>query len=153
MRPVGLRAHLPLVVEANLRRLDGLYSYAWSARTGALIDSNTATDGDQEIAFALIRLPMRSSAREYEVPGAGCYERSGRIEAIEVPKRVVPAAGNRRWTERSIRTCHRIFLRTHTRTSRASIRRTVGSRHGPGYALLERVLQQPGVVVPRTSWS
>jgi endo-1,4-beta-D-glucanase Y len=41
--------------EAHLRRpQDGLYAWHWDTRRQTVVDANTATDGDQDIAFALI---------------------------------------------------------------------------------------------------
>jgi endo-1,4-beta-D-glucanase Y len=41
--------------ETHLRRPDGLYGWLWQpARPGRLMDANTATDADQDIALALI---------------------------------------------------------------------------------------------------
>lgn len=39
--------------DGHLRRPDGLYAWAWDPATARLIDANSATDGDIEIAYAL----------------------------------------------------------------------------------------------------
>lgn len=39
--------------DGHLRRPDGLYAWAWDPATAQLIDANSATDGDIEIAYAL----------------------------------------------------------------------------------------------------
>ena len=48
-------AHIYEWTEEHLAREDGLYSSLWSpAEGGQVIDRNSAADGDQDIAFALI---------------------------------------------------------------------------------------------------
>lgn len=39
--------------QSRLTRADGLYSWHWSPTSGAVVDTNNATDGDIDLAFAL----------------------------------------------------------------------------------------------------
>ena len=134
-------------VEANLRRPDGLYAWAWSARTGALIDSNTATDGDQEIAFALILAAHAFQRPEYESRARELLQAIRTHEAIEVPGGWFPAAGNWAVAERIVNLSY--FLPyAYPDFARVDPEGRWDLVTDTGYALLERVLQQPGVVLP-----
>ena len=80
--------------EATLRRADGLYAWKWCPETGRIVDHNTATDADMDIAFALIvaaarfeRPELLDRARELVVA-----VRQG--TAISVPGGWLPSAGN-----------------------------------------------------------
>ncbi|MEW6271101.1 MAG: glycosyl hydrolase family 8 [Thermodesulfobacteriota bacterium] len=80
--------------ERNLRRPDGLYSWRWSASSSRLLDANTATDADQEIAFALVlgshafrRPELRERARDLLIA-------IRRHTGIDVPGGWFPSAGN-----------------------------------------------------------
>jgi endo-1,4-beta-D-glucanase Y len=80
--------------EDNLRRDDGLYAWNWSPETGQIVDRNTATDADMDIAFALVvaaarfeRPELLGRARELVVA-----VRAG--TGIPVPGGWLPAAGN-----------------------------------------------------------
>lgn len=81
--------------ETNLARDDGLYSWLWTpSEGGRILDANTASDGDQDIAFALIlaahafdRPAYRDRAREIIIS-------IRRHAAIETPQGWYPAAGN-----------------------------------------------------------
>jgi endo-1,4-beta-D-glucanase Y len=134
-------------VEANLRRPDGLYSWTWSPHTGKLIDSNTATDGDQEIAFALILAAHAFARPELEARARELLVAIRTHEAIEVPGGWFPAAGNWAVNERIVNLSYFIpyaypdFARVDPDGRWDEVTRT-------GYALLERVLQQPGVTLP-----
>lgn len=134
-------------VEANLRRPDGLYSWTWSARTGRLIDFNTATDGDQEIAFALILAAHAFARPELEARARELLVAIRTHEAIEVPGGWFPAAGNWAVAERIVNLSYFIpyayadFARVDPDGRWDEVTRT-------GYALLERVLQRPGEVLP-----
>jgi endo-1,4-beta-D-glucanase Y len=134
-------------VEANLRRPDGLYAWAWSARRGALIDSNTATDGDQEIAFALILAAHAFARPDFESRARELLVAIRTHEAIEVPGGWFPAAGNWAVTERIVNLSYFLpyaypdFARVDPDGGWDRVTDT-------GYALLGRVLQQPGVKLP-----
>src|SRR5687767_12247556 len=81
--------------EQRLKRADGLYSWRWApAHGGGILDANTATDADQEIAFALIlgaeafgRESLLSRAREL-------LQAIRHNETIPVAEGWFPAAGN-----------------------------------------------------------
>lgn len=134
-------------VEATLRRPDGLYSWAWSARTGALIDSNTATDGDEEIAFALILAAHAFGRPEYESRARELLVAIRTHEAIEVPGGWFPVAGNWAVAERIVNLSY--FLPyAYPDFARVDPEGRWELALDTGYALLERVLQQPGVVLP-----
>jgi len=134
-------------VEANLRRPDGLYSWTWSSRTGRLIDSNTATDGDQEIAFALILAANAFARPELEARARELLVAIRTHEAIEVPGGWFPAAGNWAVDERIVNLSYFIpyaypdFARVDPDGRWDEATRT-------GYALLARVLEQPGLELP-----
>lgn len=80
--------------EAHLRRDDGLYSWLWSPEGGGrIVDANTATDADQEIAWALAL-----AAEAFDRPGyrtrAREIVRAVRLQtALELPGGWFPAAG------------------------------------------------------------
>lgn len=134
-------------VEQNLRRPDGLYSWAWSARTGTLIDSNTATDGDQEIAFALILAAHAFARPEYEARARELLVAIRTHEAIEVPGGWFPAAGNWAVDERIVNLSY--FLPyAYPDFARVDPDGAWDRVTDVGYGLLARVLQQPGVVLP-----
>ena len=134
-------------VEANLRRPDGLYAWAWSPRTGTLIDSNSATDGDQEIAFALILAAHAFGRPDYESRARELLVAIRTREAIEVPGGWFPAAGNWAVDERIVNLSY--FLPyAYPDFARVDPEGRWGLVTDTGYALLERVLQQPGVVLP-----
>lgn len=134
-------------VEENLRRPDGLYAWAWSARTGALIDSNTATDGDQEIAFALILAAHAFARPEYESRARELLVAIRTHEAIEVPGGWFPAAGNWAVAERIVNLSYFIPY-AYPDFARVDPEGRWDLATDTGYALLERVLQQPGVDLP-----
>jgi endo-1,4-beta-D-glucanase Y len=133
--------------EANLRRPDGLYSWTWSARTGRLIDSNTAADGDQEIAFALILAAHAFARPELAARARELLVAIRTHEAIEVPGGWFPVAGNWAVDERIVNPsyfipyAYRDFARIDPDGRWDEVTRT-------GYSLLERVLQLPGVTLP-----
>jgi endo-1,4-beta-D-glucanase Y len=134
-------------VETHLRRPDGLYAWAWSARTGALIDSNTATDGDQEIAFALILAAHAFERPEYESRARELLVAIRTHEAIAVPGGWFPAAGSWAVAERIVNLSY--FLPyAYPDFARVDPEGRWDLVTDTGYALLARVLQQPGVVLP-----
>ena len=81
--------------ERTLRRPDGLYSWRWTpADGGRVLDANTATDADQEIALALV-LAARFLDRPWLTARAAELLRAIRAhEAIDVAGGWLPAAGN-----------------------------------------------------------
>ena len=134
-------------VEANLRRPDGLYSWTWSARTGEVLDANTATDGDQEIAFALILAAHAFGRDDYRTRAQELLVAIRTHEAIDVPGGWFPAAGNWAVGERIVNLSY--FL-PYAYPDFARVDPDGGWDRvtDVGYALIARVLQQPGVVLP-----
>lgn len=54
-----------LWTDSVLKRPDGLYSWKWNRYTRTIVDPNTATDGDVDIAFALMIAADRFNKPEY----------------------------------------------------------------------------------------
>lgn len=80
--------------ERTLRRPDGLFMWRWSPKDGGrVLDANTATDGDEEIALALV-MASRTLGRPELRDRAAAILRAIRTRAsIEVPGGWFPAAG------------------------------------------------------------
>jgi len=80
---------------ARLQRPDGLFSWRWSpAAGGRVLDVNTATDADEDIAFALLVASQRFSRPDL-VEQARTVLRAIHTHArIEVAGRWFPSAGN-----------------------------------------------------------
>ena len=134
-------------VEANLRRPDGLYGWRWSARTGRLIDSNTATDGDQEIAFALILAAHAFARPELEARARELLFAIRTHEAIEVPGGWFPVAGEWAVDERIVNLSY--FLPyAYPDFARVDPQGRWDEVTSVGYALLQRLLQSPMVLPP-----
>lgn len=134
-------------VEANLRRPDGLYSWTWSARTGRVRDVNTATDGDQEIAFALILAAHAFGRDEYLTRAKELLVAIRTHEAIAVPGGWFPAAGNWAVDERIVNLSY--FLPyAYPDFARVDPDGEWDRVTDVGYALIARVLEQPGIVLP-----
>jgi cellulose synthase (UDP-forming) len=70
--------------EAHLKRPDGLYSWLFSPVEQRLLDANTATDADQDIAYALI-----IAAQAFRTPG---YLERAR-EIVKAVRTVQPLPG------------------------------------------------------------
>jgi endo-1,4-beta-D-glucanase Y len=134
-------------VEANLRRPDGLYGWRWSPRSGTLIDSHTATDGDQEIAFALVLAAHGFARPELEVRARTLLEAIRTHEAITVPGGWFPAAGE--WAVRE-RIVNLSYFLPYAYPDFARVDPDGGWDEATktGYALIARVLAMPGVVLP-----
>jgi endo-1,4-beta-D-glucanase Y len=134
-------------VEANLRRPDGLYSWTWSARTGKVLDVNTATDGDQEIAFALILAAHAFGRDDYRARAKELLVAIRTHEAIDVPGGWFPAAGNWAVAERIVNLSY--FLPyAYPDFARVDPEGGWDRVTDVGYALIARVLEEPGIVLP-----
>jgi len=85
--------------EAHLRRNDGLYSWRWGPQGGGrVLDENTASDADQDIAFALI-LGSHAFGRPAYLQRAHELVRAIRtVERLDLPGGWIPSAGN--WAAR-----------------------------------------------------
>jgi endo-1,4-beta-D-glucanase Y len=81
--------------EEHLRRDDGLYSWIWSPQGGGtLVDANTATDADQEIAFALILAAHRFEEPAYLLRAREILEAVRAGTRLDLPDGWFPSAGN-----------------------------------------------------------
>ncbi len=84
--------------EATLRREDGLYAWLWSpvggGGGGVILDSNTATDADQEIAFALLLAARAFGVDAYRDRARELLLAIRRVEFLDLPNGRFPAAGN-----------------------------------------------------------
>ncbi len=89
--------------ERRLRRPDGLFSWRWAPEAGGQIrDPNTATDADQEAAFALILASVVFGKPEYRDRARSLLEAIRTHESVAVPGGWFPAAGNWAVRERVI---------------------------------------------------
>ena len=81
--------------EQHLKRPDGLYSWRWSAKAGGqVIDPNSATDADQEIALALILASHTFKDGELLTRAREVIEAIRTHARIEMGAGWFPAAGN-----------------------------------------------------------
>jgi endo-1,4-beta-D-glucanase Y len=81
--------------EQHLRRPDGLYSWLWSpAGGGKVADANTASDADQEIAFALVMGSRVFNDKRLLDRGRQLLRAIREHERIEMKGGWFPAAGN-----------------------------------------------------------
>ncbi|WP_027185200.1 glycosyl hydrolase family 8 [Desulfovibrio inopinatus] len=81
--------------EAHLARPDGLYSWQWTPKDGGrVLDANTATDADQDIAFALILAAKAFNMPEYRDRAKALITAIRQIEGIPVDGGWIPSAGN-----------------------------------------------------------
>jgi endo-1,4-beta-D-glucanase Y len=81
--------------EEHLRRPDGLYAWRWSAAEGGrVLDWNTASDGDQDIAFALIIAAYAFDEPAYLDRARELVRAIRTHEAIHFSGGWYPAAGN-----------------------------------------------------------
>ena len=81
--------------ERMLARPDGLYSWRWSPSGGGrVLDANTATDADEDIAFALIIAAARFDEPRYLARAARVVRAIRAVTRIEVARGWFPSAGN-----------------------------------------------------------
>ena len=78
--------------DAHLRRPDGLYAWLWDPATARVLDANSATDGDIEIAYALAMASVVFDRPAYATQARDIV-RAIRTQAIGS---TTPAAGFRR---------------------------------------------------------
>ncbi|HEV7730850.1 MAG TPA: glycosyl hydrolase family 8 [Candidatus Binatia bacterium] len=134
--------------ERTLRRPDGLYSWRWSpANGGTMLDSNTATDADQEIALALI-MGAAVFDRPWLVARAAELLRAVRAhESIVVGDGWFPAAGNWAVDERIVNLSY--FLPyAYDAFARIDPEGRWDQALTTGYALLAAVMAPQGVAFP-----
>ena len=131
--------------ERHLRRPDGLYSWRWTPNDGGLVlDPNTASDADQEIAFSLI-LAARAFGRPELVDRARELLRAiRRHESIQVGGGWFPAAGNWALADRIVNLSY--FLPyAYPYFSRIDPEGDWQAATQTGYRLIASVLRRPGV--------
>lgn len=81
--------------ERMLARPDGLYSWRWSPSGGGrVLDANTATDADEDIAFALIIAAARFDQPRYLARAARVVRAIRVVTRIEAAGAWFPSAGN-----------------------------------------------------------
>ena len=80
--------------EEELRRPDGLYAWLWSPRTGAVRDSGSAADADQEIALALALAARAFDEPRYRERARGLVRAIRTGERLDLPRGWLPAAGD-----------------------------------------------------------
>lgn len=131
--------------ERHLRRPDGLYSWRWSPKRGGhVLDANTATDADQEIALALI-LASRAFERPVFIDRAReLLKGIRRHESIQTPGGWFPAAGNWALADRVVNLSY--FLPyAYPSFSRIDPEGDWDRATQTGYQLIASVLSRPGV--------
>lgn len=82
--------------EENLKRRDGLYSWLWEPKAGGrLVDPNSASDADQEIALALILASKVFATPAYLERGRNLLQSIRTYAGIELANEEwFPSAGN-----------------------------------------------------------
>jgi endo-1,4-beta-D-glucanase Y len=82
--------------EARLRRPDGLFSWRWTPSNGGrVLDANTASDADQEIAFALIIAAEAFHQPAYRVRARALLPAIRAVETVHLEAGGwFPSAGN-----------------------------------------------------------
>jgi endo-1,4-beta-D-glucanase Y len=81
--------------DTHLRRADGLLSWRWAADGGGrVLDANSATDADQDLAFALIVAAFRFERPDYLRLATHTVRAIRTVARVEVPGGWFPSAGN-----------------------------------------------------------
>jgi len=91
-----------LWTEANLKRGDGLYAWQWNPATASVQDWNTATDADQDIAFALLIAGRIFQKPEYTRRARQMVRAVRTATGISVGEVWFPSAGNWAVAERIV---------------------------------------------------
>ncbi len=134
--------------ERTLRRPDGLYAWRWTpAGGGSMLDWNTATDADQEIALALL-MGAEVFQRPWLVARAAELLRAVKAhESIAVGDGWFPAAGNWAVGERIVNLSY--FLPyAYDAFATADPESRWDQALATGYALLAAVMAPPGIEFP-----
>jgi endo-1,4-beta-D-glucanase Y len=79
---------------AHLRRPDGLHSWLWDPERGRVVDANSATDADVDIAFALSIASVTFDDRRYAAEARAIVQAIRRESTLAVDGGWVPSAGN-----------------------------------------------------------
>jgi endo-1,4-beta-D-glucanase Y len=89
--------------DSHLRRPDGLYAWLWTpAGGGRVLDEGSATDADQDVAFALIVAAHRFRHPAYLVRARELLRSIRRVASVPIGAHWFPAAGNWAVTERIV---------------------------------------------------
>lgn len=131
--------------ERHLRRPDGLYSWRWTPIGGGrVLDANTASDADQEIAFALLIAAAAWSTPEYHARARELLIAVRTREALTLGAGWFPAAGNWAVAERIINLSY--FLPyAYPHFARADPDGGWDTVASSGYDILISVVRMPGV--------
>ncbi len=133
--------------EQHLRRPDGLYSWLWSPADSAVVDPNTATDADQEIALALLIAADRFDRDDYRQRARTLLSDIRSHEAVDLPDGWFPAAGNWAVGDRIVNLSY--FLPyAYPHFDRADPDGNWDAALAAGYRLLDRWLERPGARLP-----
>lgn len=134
--------------ERTLRRPDGLYAWRWTPHDGGrILDANTATDGDQEIAEALLMAATRFDRPWLAARAAEILRAVRRHTGIPVGAGWFPSAGNWAVGERIVNLSY--FLPyAYGDFARADPEGGWDRALETGYALLAAAMARPGVVFP-----
>lgn len=134
--------------EENLRRDDGLYAWLWAPEDGGrVLDRNTASDADQEIAFALVLAAQRFEDETYLNRARELLSAIRTVEAIHVARGWFPAAGDWAVGDRVVNLSYFLpyaypyFEEVHPEGRWMEALST-------GYRLIERSLTDLGAVLP-----
>ena len=131
--------------EQHLRRADGLYSWRWSpVGGGRVLDANTATDADQEIALALILASSAFDQADWLTRARELLTAIRRHASVETPGGWFPSAGNWAVADRIVNLSYFLpYAYPAFATIDPASRWEEATR--TGYDLMARVLAIPGV--------
>lgn len=134
--------------EAQLARPDGLYAWQWTPKDGGHVtDANTATDADQDIAFALILAGRAFGNEAYLERARRLLTAIRRHEGIPLDGGWIPCAGNWAVAERIINFSYFTFYAYPVFAVIDPQGDWLGVRER-AYDLLTRFLSRPGVLLP-----
>lgn len=134
--------------ESHLARPDGLYSWQWTPKDGGrVVDANTATDADQDIAFALILAADAFDAPAYRERARTLLAAIRHGEGIALGGGWVPCAGNWAVSDRIINFSYFTFYAYPFFAALDPEGDWLGVRERC-YDLLVRFLAQKNVVLP-----
>jgi endo-1,4-beta-D-glucanase Y len=89
--------------ERTLARADGLYSWRWSPDGGGrVLDANSATDADQDAAFAMILAAEQFGEPRYRARATRLVRAIAMHARVDVPGGWFPSAGNWAVAERIV---------------------------------------------------
>lgn len=130
--------------EAHLLRDDGLYSWLWTPEDGGRVaDPNTATDAEQEIAWALVLASRAFDRPEYLERARELLKAVRRETAVRLDEGWYPAAGNWAVEDRVINLSYFVPY-AYPYFQRAHPEGEWDEALEAGYRLLRRWLDAPG---------